>query len=79
MANLLFAVTYQVHKPDPNASDSIADLYRLAPAEAHVVAASQDQATLSAVITSNITLQPGEVFDILQVTQEPLGDKPLYQ
>ena len=79
MPNLLFAVTYQIHKPDPNASDSPADLYRLPPVEAHVVAAAQDQATLSAVITNNITLQPGEVFDILAVEQEPLGDRPLYQ
>jgi hypothetical protein len=79
MPNLLFVVTYQVHKPDPNPSDSPADLYRLAPVEAHVVAAAQDQATLSALITSNITLQPGEVFDILQVEQEPLGNKPLFQ
>ena len=79
MPNLLFAVTYQVHKPDPNASDPTADLYRLAPVEAHVVAAAQDQATLSVVINNNITLQPGEVFDILEVEQEPLGDRPLYQ
>jgi hypothetical protein len=79
MPNLLFAVTYQVHKPDPNASDSPADLYRLTPVEVHLIAASQDQATLSAVINSNITLQAGEVFDILQVEQEPLGNKPLYQ
>jgi hypothetical protein len=46
MPNLLFAVTYQVHKPDPNSTDPTADIYRLAPVEVHVVAAAQDQATL---------------------------------
>ncbi len=79
MPNLLFAVTYQVHKPDPNTSDTTPDVYRLAPVEALVLAAGQDGSTLSAVITNNITLQPGETFDILQVEQVLFGNRPIYQ
>jgi hypothetical protein len=67
MSNLnVYAVTYQVHLPDPNsATDGTADLYRKPPVEALVIAAAQDQATLSTVINNNITLAPGEVYDIL--------------
>jgi hypothetical protein len=79
MPNLLFAVTYQAHKPDPNACDTTADIYRLAPVEALVLAAGQDGSTLSTVITNNITLQPGETFDILQVEQVLFGNRPIYQ
>ena len=43
-----------------------------------VIAAAADQATISAVI-NNITLQPGEVFDILSVEQLIYEDRPIYQ
>lgn len=81
MSNLnVYIVTYQVHLPDPNAAtDGPADVYRKAPVEVLVVAAAQDQATLSTVINNNITLQPGEIFDILQVEQVPFGDRQIYQ
>jgi hypothetical protein len=76
----VYIVTYQVHLPDPNAaSDGPADLYRKAPVEVLVIAAAQDQATLSTVINNNITLAPGEVYDILQIEQVPLGDRQIYQ
>ncbi len=76
--NLLFAVTYQIHLPNSNPSAPSPDVCN-APVEVAVVAAAGDQATLSAVINANITMNPGEVCDILQVEQIPFGDKPLYQ
>jgi len=83
MSNLnVCAVTYQVHLPDPNSVTDgglAADLYRKAPVEVLVIAAAQDQATLSTVINNNISLQPGEVYDILQIEQIPLGDRLIYQ
>jgi hypothetical protein len=79
MANQLYAVTYQVHLPNNTPGANPPDVYRNAPVEVLVIAAAQDQATLSAVINNNQTLNPGEVFDILQVEQVPLADKPLYQ
>jgi len=81
MSNLnVYAVTYQVHLPDPNSAiDGTADVYRKAPVEVIVIAAAQDQATLSTVINNNISLQPGEVYDILEVEQIPFADRPIYQ
>lgn len=80
MANQIYAVTYQVHLPDTaSAIDGTADLYRKAPVEVLVIAAAQDQATLSAVINNHITLQPGEVYNILQIEALPFADRPIYQ
>lgn len=78
--NNIYYVTYQIHLPDPNAAtDGTADVYRRAPAECLVLAAAQDNATLLAVITNNVTLQAGEVIDILQVESMDLGDRLVFQ
>jgi hypothetical protein len=71
-------VQYQVHLPAP-ASASTADVYRRDPQVAMVIAATADQATISAVIINNITLQPGEVFGVLSVEQLIYEDRPIYQ
>ena len=79
MANKIYLVTYQVHKPDTNIGDTAADVYRNAPVEVLVVAPGQDQQSLSTVINGNITLNAGEVYDILQVEEAPFGSRPIYQ
>lgn len=78
MANVIADVTYQIHLPNTSGNPGGADVYRRDPQEALVVYDGSD-AGLSTVITNNVTLQAGEVFDILQVTPVVLGDKPIFQ
>lgn len=83
MPNIIADVSYQIHLPTsagigtPDLPGD-ADIYRKPVQEAIVVYDGTD-AGLSTVITNNVTLATGEVFDILQVTQVPLGDKPIFQ
>lgn len=80
VSNNIYYVTYQVHLPDPNAAtDGTADVYRRPSVECLVLAAAQDNATLLAVINGNVTLQPGEVIDILQVENMDLGNRLVFQ
>lgn len=75
---IVAAVTFQIHKPDPNsATTGNADLYRRQPVEVIVI---YDGTTtgLNTVAANNLnpTLQPGEVFDVLQVINSPFADNP---
>lgn len=83
MPNQLFEVQFQVVAVDPNSQvDGTAYLYRRAIQEASVVAPGGDQASLMTVILNNVTLQPGESVEIVQVEATPYGTnpaKPLYQ
>ena len=80
ISNNIYFVTYQITKPDPNAAgDASAYLYRRDPVECLVLAAAQDNATLSAVITPNITLAAGEQLEIVQIESFDLGNRLVYQ
>lgn len=83
MSNVIATVNYQVHLPTsagigtpPN--PGAVDVYRRDPQQAIVVYDGTD-AGLATVLTNNITLNAGEVFDILDVEQIPIGDKPIFQ
>jgi hypothetical protein len=83
MPNVIADVTYQIHLPTSAGigtpdNPGAADVYRRAAQEALVVYDGTD-AGLATVITNNVTLNPGEVFDVLQVEPVPLGDKPIFQ
>lgn len=77
----LFKVTYQVRQPNTNVniSGGDPDNYRRDPQEAILIANAGDGPTLQAVLGSNVTLASGEVIDILQITEDVLGDKPIFQ
>lgn len=82
-ANVIADVVYQVHLPvsagiGTPQQPGDADVYRNATVEVLVVYDGTDNG-LNTVLTNNITLNPGEVFDVLQVTQIPLGNKPIFQ
>ena len=75
----IYQVSYQVHLPASAPGAPSADVYRRDPQEAMVIAAASDQATISTVINNNITLQPGELIDILSVQQLAYADRPVFQ
>lgn len=82
-ANVIADVVYQVHLPTsagigtPQVPGDV-DVYRDTAVEAIAVYDGTD-AGLNTVLTNNIALNPGEVFDVLQVTQLEFGGKPLFQ
>jgi hypothetical protein len=77
----LFKVAYQVRQPNTNVNvaGGDPDLYRRDPQEAILIANAGDGPTLGTVLGNNVTLASGEVIDILQVTEDVFGDKPIFQ
>lgn len=77
-ANVILDVTYQVHLPNTTGNPGQVDIYRRDPVECFVVCDGTDSG-LATVLNNNITLQAGEVYDILQVTPMVLDNKPIFQ
>lgn len=76
MSNQIADVIYQVHMPSPAGIPGPTDVYRRDAQEVLVVYDGTDSG-LATVLNNNITLQPGEVYDILSVTADPYGTKGL--
>lgn len=67
----VYSVTFQIHLP--NSGAGVVDIYRRTPRTALVIAPTANESDVRPVLNNHVTLQAGEVFDILSATQQVFG------